>query len=239
MIVPSSNTALEPEVGRLVAGRSDLSVHFSRVRVTEVSLEPAAAAQFDAEPMLSAASLLVDARLDAVAWAGTAGSWLGTDHDRRLVDLLSEATGVPGTTSTLALLDACAQLGITGIGLITPYADDVVERITSVYAGEGLTVVAEHHLGITDNYAFGQVGPDVMEPMILACGQHGAEAVLIVCTNLRATSLIETMEEQLSLPVLDSIAVTLSKTAALAGIPVLVPEYTVSAMRLPNTGSPG
>ena len=62
MLTPSSNTVLEPvthEIARQVPG---LSMHFSRLRVTEIALNQLALAQFDLDPFLDAASLLVDAK---------------------------------------------------------------------------------------------------------------------------------------------------------------------------------
>ena len=71
MLTPSSNTVLEPvtqEIARQVPG---LSMHFSRLRVTEIALNQLALAQFDLDPFLGAASLLVDAKCQVIAWSGT------------------------------------------------------------------------------------------------------------------------------------------------------------------------
>lgn len=211
MIVPSSNTAFEPEIARLVWDLDDVTVHVARVRVTSIRLDGTAAAQFDPEPMVAAAALLADAGLDAIAWAGTAGSWLGAEHDRRLIGALSACTGVPATTSTLALIDACRQLAVSRVSMVTPYRDEVVERIVATYAEEGITVVAERHLGMTHNHDFGLVPGDVMRQMAADCTVQArdAQAVLVVCTNLRATPLIADLEKSLGVAFLDSIAVTL------------------------------
>jgi hypothetical protein len=77
-----------------------VTAHFSRLPVTTITLD--ASAQFAVEPMLRAAELLVDARVDVLVWNGTSGSWLGAGHDEELVHRLQEATGIPATTSSLA-----------------------------------------------------------------------------------------------------------------------------------------
>src|SRR5476651_1416083 len=40
MLTPSSNTVLEPVTAQIVAGLTDVTVHFSRFRVTEIGLDP-------------------------------------------------------------------------------------------------------------------------------------------------------------------------------------------------------
>ena len=71
MLTPSSNTVLEPMTSAMVAGLADVSVHFGRFRVIEISLGKQALQQFDDGPILEAARLLADARVDVIAWNGT------------------------------------------------------------------------------------------------------------------------------------------------------------------------
>jgi maleate isomerase len=220
LIVPSSNTVVEQEVAR--TGRAG-SVHVARVRVTEISLTADALAQFGAGPMTAAASLLGDARVAAVAWAGTSGSWLGTEHDRRIADAMSAAAGAPATTSTLALLAACRAAGMTRIGLITPYIPAVVARITATFAAAGVTVTGESHLGLTDNHAFAGADADTLVRMASACAA-GAQGLVVLCTNMAGAPAAARMSEATGLPVLDSVTVTLNAVEALARRPGLIGE---------------
>jgi maleate isomerase len=206
MITPSSNTCVEPVTYRIVADADDVTVHFSRLPVTTITLD--ASAQFAAEPMLRAAALLVDARVDVLVWNGTSGSWLGTGHDEELVRELQDATGTPATTSTLAMAEAFAASGVQRLGLVTPYTADVADRIAGQYAGQGVTVVAERHCGLSDNEAFARVPGEELAEMARAVGRD-VDAVVVLCTNLGAASLVADLEAELGVPVLDSVAVTL------------------------------
>jgi maleate isomerase len=125
MIVPSSNTCLEPQTYWMLGDRTDVTVHFTRIEVTRIALDAGSDEQFEVGPMVAAAGLLATAGVDVVAWNGTAGSWLGPDADRALVRELTAATGVPATTSTLAFLDAFAAFRVRHVGLLTPYTTDV------------------------------------------------------------------------------------------------------------------
>ncbi|QOZ68285.1 maleate cis-trans isomerase family protein [Bradyrhizobium arachidis] len=217
MITPSSNSVLEPVTSAMLHGVADVTAHFSRFRVTEIALDAAALSQFDASAMLPAADLLADAKVDAIAWNGTSASWLGIDRDRSLCEAITARTGKPATTSTLACIDAARALGSKRVGLVSPYTDDVQRRIADVWATEGIAPHAERHLGLRDNFSFGQVTPAAIADMIRAVAAEGADAAIVLCTNLDGAALAASLERELNVAVLDSVAVTLWRTLELAG----------------------
>ncbi|WP_439374459.1 maleate cis-trans isomerase family protein [Bradyrhizobium sp. DASA03120] len=217
MITPSSNSVLEPVTSTMLAGVSGVTSHFSRFRVTEIALDAAALSQFDASVMLPAADLLADAKVDAIAWNGTSASWLGVSRDRSLCEAITERTGVPATTSTLACIDAAHAVGAKRVGLVSPYTDDVQRRIGDVWAAEGIAPHAERHLGLRDNFSFAEVEPSTIADMIRAVAAEGADAIVILCTNLDGAALAAPLERELDIAVLDSVAVTLWRTLELAG----------------------
>ncbi|MBR0788377.1 aspartate/glutamate racemase family protein [Bradyrhizobium manausense] len=217
MITPSSNSVLEPVTSAMLHGVADVTAHFSRFRVTEIALDAAALGQFDASVMLPASDLLADAKVDAIAWNGTSASWLGIDRDRSLCEAITARTGVPATTSTLACMDAARALGARRVALVSPYTEDVQRRIDHVWAGEGIVPYAERHLGLRDNFSFGEVAPADIADMIRAVAAQGADAVVILCTNLDGAALAASLERELDIAVLDSVAVTLWRTLGLAG----------------------
>ena len=118
MLTPSSNTVLEPLTAAMLAGLPDASAHFSRFRVVAIDLGAGSRGQFDPAPVLAAAELLADARVDSICWNGTSGAWLGLDLDRALCGTITERTGVPATTATLALVEALRRLGTRRYGLV-------------------------------------------------------------------------------------------------------------------------
>lgn len=219
MIVPSSNTVFEPEAARLVSGLGGISLHVSRARVMSISLAEWSVAQFDPRPMANAASLLADAGVDLVVWAGTSGTWLGLDHDQRVVDAILESTGIAATTSTAALLEACRKAPASRISLVTPYEPAIVERIVATFASQGIEVVSERHLGIRDNYLFGTVSPETVQEMVVASAADEVDAVVVSCTNLRGASNAPGLERSGRVPVIDSIAATISHAVQMARRP--------------------
>lgn len=209
LLTPSSNTVLEPVVAQLLTGAPGVSAHFSRLRVKQIALGAAADAQFAAAPMLAAAELLADALVDVIVWGGTAGSWLGLDYDRALCATLASATGIPATTSALALEAAYAAFGVSRIGLVTPYTDDVNAAIGDVYARGGRSCPIALGCGLRVNEQFAHVAPAAVETMIReAAAQREVEAVAVVCTNMNGAAPAAALGRELGKPVLDSVAAT-------------------------------
>lgn len=218
MITPSSNTCLEPTTYRLLSERDDVTVHFARVGVTRIGLDQESNAQFSLDAMRAAAAQLADAQVDVVVWNGTSGSWLGVEYDTALAATLSEAAGCPATTSTLAMLEACRVYGVTRLGLATPYTADVNALIAATYAALGVEVVHESHLGISDNEAFGRVPVDTVAGQLRQVADD-VHAVAVLCTNVHGATQVGSVEDELGVPVLDSVAVTLWEALRLAGAP--------------------
>ncbi|MEA5455721.1 hypothetical protein SPF06_13385 [Sinomonas sp. JGH33] len=204
MIVPTSNTCVEPVTYRLLGGTHDVSVHFARVDIAHPDFSSPSGGQ----GMTSAARQLADAEVDAVIWNGSSGSWLGIERDRDLCENLSRICNAPATSSTLALLESCRVYGVSKLGLATPYTAEVNAKIAREYAGCGVDVVAESHLGITDNAEYARVPEEVVAEGVRAVAPN-AHAATILCTNLNGAFLAPGLERELGIPVFDSVAVTL------------------------------
>lgn len=217
MLTPSSNTVLEPMTTAIVSGLPEVSAHFGRFRVTEISLSPSALEQFDTEPMLTAAELLADAKVDVTCWNGTSAGWLGFDRDRTLCAAIRERTGVPATSSVLALADLFDHLGVTRYGLVTPYLDEVQSGIIDTFAGAGYRCVAERHLGKKVNFEFAEVGEAMIRDMIRDVAAAGPEAIMVLCTNMAGAALAVEMEEELGCVVCDSVSAAVWSSLRLAG----------------------
>lgn len=218
MLTPSSNTTLEPVTAAMLAGLPEVSAHFGRFRVTEIALSPAALAQFDDSEILRAAELLAHGKMDVIAWNGTSSGWLGFEADHRLCARITEATGIPATTSMLALNELLAATGVTRLGLVTPYLDAVQARIIANYAALGHGCVAERHLNQQDNFSFATVPAETITAMLREVAAAGPQAIAVICTNLRAAPLVAALEAELGLPIYDTIATVVWKSLILAGV---------------------
>ncbi|MBR0670627.1 Asp/Glu/hydantoin racemase [Roseomonas soli] len=221
MLTPSSNTVLEPATYGLLAGIPHVTAHFQRLRVLSITLEGGSTGQFDTAPMIAAAEMLADAKVHAICWNGTSGSWLGAEADRAICAAITGRTGLPCTTATLALYDALRALGARRVGLVTPYLGSVQAEILANLRTEGFEPAAERHLEDPGNYSFAEHAPDLVTRLVRAVAAEACDAIAIHCTNFRGLDAAAAVTE---VPVLDSVAVALWGALRAAGAdPAQVP----------------
>lgn len=218
MLTPSSNTVLEPVTADMLAGLEEVSAHFSRFRVTEISLSEFGLGQFDQDARLAAAGLLADAKTQVIAWNGTSAGWLGFEHDGVFCRSIEATTGAKATTSILANVELFRRHGVKRFGLVTPYTDDVQDKVMSNFAASGFECVAEAHLGIRDNFSFSEVMERSLREMTEQVAAARPDGIAIICTNLRAAPLVGSLEAKIDIPIYDSIAVVVHQSLELAGI---------------------
>jgi maleate isomerase len=226
MLTPSSNTVLEPVTAQMVAAlKLDATVHFSRLRVTAISPQRQSRDQFTPAAMVSAASLLADAHVDVIVWNGTSGGWEGVERDREIVDAIEKETGIPATTGTLATIEALNALGVRRYGLVVPYIDEITAAIRSTFADSGLTCVAWTNEGVSVNWDFCLISPDLVATRCREVARAAPEAIVIFCTNLCGAPVVDQLEAELGMPILDSVAVCLWGAFHRLGQPVAVPGF--------------
>jgi maleate isomerase len=218
MLTPSSNTALEPLTSAMLAGLPEVSAHFGRFRVTEISLKPQALGQFDTAPIVEAAQLLADAHVDVIAWNGTSSGWLGFDADVALCRLIEQETGVRCCTSVLALNEVMGKTERRRFGLVTPYLHDVQAAIVANYARSGFECVAEQHLNQSVNFSFSEVTPEQISGMAHEVAQARPQCLTTFCTNLRAAQLVPALEAALGIPVYDTVSTAVWKSLRMCDV---------------------
>jgi maleate isomerase len=212
VIVPSSNAALEPLTQAMISSirETDLevSVHFARIRVTQISLSADSDAQFDINMFLEAARLLADAEVQVIGWSGTAAGWMGFATDDKLCATIKKETGIPATTSVMGLNRVLDKIGAKELGLVTPYTGEMNERIRKNYGGVGIDIPAEQerHLGGMPNVQIAKIGEDVLDEMVESVAKAGAKVLTTFCTNLTAAQRVDHWEETYDVTVLDSVA---------------------------------
>jgi maleate isomerase len=89
---------------------------------------------------------------------------------------------------------------------VTPHVDDIQREIVATFAREGVDVVAEEHLGISDNLSFAHVDADTVNRMVGNVVAARPDAIAVICTNLAAAPLVDGWETHYGVPVHDTIA---------------------------------
>lgn len=216
LMVPSSNTVVETESPKLIPPDGSVVLHFARLGVTSISGSVKSKAQFELSRMADTAVTLADAEPGVIAWAGTAASWLGFARDETLVHRIEKATGIPATTSLLAVNETLHAIGARWIGLVTPYVAALERDIIANYAAIGIEVTAAQRLDLTVNTDYAKVPGRRIGAMCRAVAKSKPDAIVIMCTNLNGASIADELGKSLGLPVVDSLAATLAKALRVA-----------------------
>ena len=239
MIVPSSNTTAEPVTTALTAGLyPKVSLHYTRIGVTQISLDAKSQQQFELSNMLAAARLLADAGVDVIAWNGTSGAWRGVEADHAICDAITRELSVPATTGTIAQLEAFRAYGVTRFAMAVPYLPSVRDLMLTVYRSAGFECVSSALLKspIEINSAFAKVPADEIRDLVARSDVAEAEGIAIICTNFPAAWLVEELETRHGKPIFDSTILVAWHALRLAGVTDAVPGWG-RLMREPAGGA--
>lgn len=179
-ITPSGNTVVEALTQAALREVPEVLPIFARIPVHGTS-DPFPDS-YDLDGMLRAAELLSHARPGVILWNGSKGGAIGLDHDRDLAARITAKTGIPATTSGLALEARLAARGATRIGLITPYNDAYQAKLIAAFAARGWMVSAEDHLGLSDNLSYAATPRAAIMAQAARVAPH-CDVLLGWCTN--------------------------------------------------------
>lgn len=143
-----------------------------------------------------------------VAYACTSGSFVrGLEGERELVEAMVAAGAPQAVTTSGALLEALAHLGVGSVAVATPYDEAITLRLEEYLAAAGVHVTGGASLGLS-----GQIWTvPYLETVDLVrrAAAAGGEAVFVSCTNLLCYDLIAPLEEELGVPVITANQVTM------------------------------
>jgi maleate isomerase len=207
VITPSTNTTLEPILCSMLQG-TEITTHYSRFRVKNLSLKKKDIEQFSLNKMLIPAGLLSDAQVDIIAWFGTSGGWIGPEKDLQLCETIERKYAKPAVTATISSMKAMETLNISKFSLVVPYERDVTHRIVKNFKQFGFSAVNVKFLNLTDNIVVGKVSSNSIAKMVEECAKD-SEGVLVYCTNFSVALIVDKLEKMTRVPILDSVNVTL------------------------------
>jgi maleate isomerase len=204
LLVPSSNTTVEPEFYRVLPAH--ITLHVARLHLTQIAPESILAMVADLEAQ---SRNLASADVDVIVLGATAPSFLkGLGYDREIARRIEQATDRPATTTSTALIEALAHLGLKRIVLGSAYDQNVNAIARSFLEANGIKVLDAHGLGLVDNLAVGRLGSDSARELTRAIDRPDAEGIVLACTNWRTMDVIERLEQELGKPVISTTQVT-------------------------------
>lgn len=206
LILPSTNLLLETALPRMAP--EGVTFHAARVR-SGGSATPDALREMAAHD-LEAARNLATAKVDLVAYCCTASSFIeGKSHDDKIRAAITEATGIPVSTTMRAIVDALRSLSARRIVVVSPYAARLEELEVRYLADDGFEIVASAAMGITDMLALHDPAPSEIYRLARRTWTANADALLISCNALRAHVVAAALESDIGRPVVTSLTATL------------------------------
>ncbi|MEM0472940.1 MAG: aspartate/glutamate racemase family protein [Sulfolobales archaeon] len=200
LIVPSSNTTMEPELYRAIP--QGVSIHTSRIPLREVTVESLLEME---KHSLRASQELVDADVDLILYGCTSGSLVGgPGFDKTIASKIYEATGKPVVATATAVIEALETLGVKRVVVATPYIDEINDAEKRFLEAHGLEVLLIKGMGVKRNTDIGRISPYEVYRFARSLYREGAEGLFISCTNLRTFEVIEPLERDLGIPVVTS-----------------------------------
>jgi maleate cis-trans isomerase len=204
LITPPTNTVNEAEWSQMMPPGVTFHTHRMPLHPDTTSEQGKAGLMRDLERVFR---MLQPARVDAVAYACTAGSMINPVE--ALPQTLTDNMGVTAITTSAAIIHALKTLGAVRLSVATPYHDRLNEHETAFLEENGFTVERLIGLGI------GAGGPSeyvqIAETPLERVADHvraafvpGSDAILITCTDFPTLPLIAQLESEFGVPVVTS-----------------------------------
>lgn len=158
--------------------------------------------------VVSKAQSLVQRGAQAVSLMGTSLSFYrGNEENERLVERMREATGVPCSTMSHAIVAGLHVTGVKKVAVATSYIDVVNRHLERFLAVEGFEVLSCIGLGETGVEAMGNVTTNELVSLCLAAyeaTEQRADGILLSCGGLRTLDTVRHVEALLGVPVIAS-----------------------------------
>jgi maleate isomerase len=202
LLVPSSNTVMEPDLWRALP--PDATLHTGRMYLEDTT--PEGEHRMLDEHVIPPARDLATARPDLIVFGCTsAGALRGNDYDAELCRRISDLSGVPTVSVIASVRKAIAAGGARRVGVVTPYVDALNQRIKESVEADGVEVATIAGLGISDNFQIAAVpGDEIVDFAERSLRGLDLDLAFVSCTNFPAVSVLPELERRLGLPVVTS-----------------------------------
>lgn len=207
LLVPSPNSVMEVDFYRSLP--HDTTVHTGRMYMPD--LTSAGAERMLDQYVMPAAEALGTVVPHIVVFGSTSAYALrGKACDREICTRIAALTGAETISVAEAVNQALRDSRAARVAVVTPYSDDVNQRLKADLEAEGIEVSALHGMGLSNTevasvtpesiYSFVQarIGPSVRR-----------EALYLACTNYHAMSALSLLKVAYDVPIITANLATL------------------------------
>ena len=157
--------------------------------------------------------------VQAIGYGCTSASYVrGVGGDQDICARITDATGLPSTTTSTTAVEALDLLGVTRVAVLSPHVDELNERLRSFLEGHGLDVV--HLRGLNKLRGIEHIPQEeIYELVIQLVDCPEADGIFISCTGMRSSNILSRLEDATGKPVVSALQATIWGTLRLAHAP--------------------
>ena len=206
VVVPVSNTNLEPDLWMLAP--PGVSLHFARAGGYDVDRIPdeRQMRQYSETPADDALDGLRLCRSEIVLYGCTSATLAqGPVFDREFCAQIEARAGVPAITAAGALVAMLKRLGVERFAFTSPYVASLNDLAIGFIEHFGMRCARRLDAPVPmRNEEVAAATPDEIAARALDADCAEADAIVVSCTDYRATEAIEAIERQAGKPVVTS-----------------------------------
>jgi maleate isomerase len=202
LIVPSSNTVMEPHFHRFLSHRANVST--TRILLEDVTRE--AEEKMLSDELAQALRLIKTVNPHVLVFGCTsAGSLGGIDHDRAIGHSIEDVTGVPTLTVVGSVIAQLKELRPQRVAVFTPYQPELTRSVAACIFEAGFDIGKAAGMGLVSNRDVGAVTPEEVFSFV----EHqfsgvDADCIFLSCTNWRGLDATDRLRRELNVNVVSS-----------------------------------
>ncbi len=202
LIVPSSNTVMEPDFHRQIGAAAIVST--TRILLEDVTRE--AEIRMLEDDLPHAVKRIGTTAPDVVVFGCTSAGALGKlSHDDAIARMIEEKAGARAVTVLRAVLVRLAALRPSRVAVFTPYIDDLTNSIARSLDEAGYPAIKAAGMGIKANLEIGRVTPaEIVRFVESQLSGTDPDCIFLSCTNWRAIETIGSLQKKLGIPIVSS-----------------------------------
>ena len=217
VIVPSTNTVLEPDLYRNLP--SEVTVHVSRMLLKGSVTVEAEERMLD-EYLPRSAQEIGTMRPDVEVFGCTsAGALRGPVYEQTLLKDLAAATNAKAISIMGAVVERLQAQKARRVALLTPYSRKVNDTIQRYLEESAFEVVHVSGMDFPCSFAIGDVTPEeIVEYAEEQMEGVSADCLFMSCANLRAVEALDDLRAAVGIPVVTSNGAVLDEVKGAIGV---------------------
>ena len=197
LIVPSNNTVIEPELYPILP--DGVSLHAARILTHGSDADSIIEMVGNAE---RAARELAAGEMDVIVYCCLSTTLVkGLDWNKEFTSRIGALARCPVVTAFDATLAGLRHLGLSQIGLVSPYPKAIHSLLPQALKAWGVEAVTEVNTPIEDVHEVPTVNERQVYTMARKAGCGAVEGVCVVATDLPTLTVIQALEDDVKKPV--------------------------------------